>query len=88
MEDIFTVQDEIAENIAANLKVKLISKRVRGVQSRQNPKHRFIRFLPAGEAVLLPVQPQSVTRAMVLFRKSHQYRPGLMLWYTADLANC
>ncbi len=87
MEDIFTVQDEIAENIAANLKVKLISKRVRGVQSRQTQNIRAYDFYLQGRQHYYQFSPQSVTRAMELFRKAIAIDQSYALAY-CGLANC
>ncbi|MCB0549192.1 MAG: tetratricopeptide repeat protein [Phaeodactylibacter sp.] len=87
MEDIFTVQDEIAENIAANLKVKLISKRVRGVQSRQTQNIKAYDFYLQGRQYYYQFSPQSVTRAMALFRKAINIDQAYALAY-CGLANC
>jgi len=87
MEDIFTVQDEIAENIAANLKIKLISKRVRGVQSRQTQNIRAYDFYLQGRQQYYQFSPPGVSRAMELFRKAIDIDQSYALAY-CGLANC
>lgn len=87
MEDIFSVQDEIAENIAANLKIKLISKRVRGVQSRQTQNIRAYDFYLRGRQHYYQFSPEGINRAMELFGKAIEADQSYALAY-CGLANC
>ncbi|MCB9352186.1 MAG: tetratricopeptide repeat protein [Lewinellaceae bacterium] len=87
MEDIFTVQDEIAENIAANLKIKLISKRVRGVKSRQTQNIRAYDFYLQGRQHYYQFSPKGVEQAMELFRQAIEIDHSYALAY-CGLANC
>ena len=87
MEDIFSVQDEIAENIAANLKIKLISKRIRGVKSRQTQNIRAYDFYLQGRQHYYHFSPKSIEQAMSLFQKAIDSDHSYALAY-CGLANC
>ncbi|MCB9266005.1 MAG: hypothetical protein H6558_13335, partial [Lewinellaceae bacterium] len=87
MEDIFTVQDEIAENIAANLKIKLISKRVRGVQSRQTQNIKAYDAYLQGRQHYYQFSPNGIQQAMELFQKAITIDKSYALAY-CGLANC
>ncbi|MCB9295978.1 MAG: hypothetical protein H6559_23060 [Lewinellaceae bacterium] len=87
MEDIFAVQDEIAENIAANLKIKLISKRVRGVRSRQTQNIRAYNFYLQGRQYYYQFSPKGIEKAMELFRQAIAIDHAYALAY-CGLANC
>ena len=87
MEDIFSVQDEIAENIAGNLKIKLISKRVRGVESRQTHDIRAYDFYLQGRHHYYQFSPVGINQAMELFRQAVDIDHGYALAY-CGLANC
>ncbi|MCB0595205.1 MAG: tetratricopeptide repeat protein [Lewinellaceae bacterium] len=87
MEDIFTVQDEIAENIAGNLKIKLISKRIRSVKSRQTQNIRAYDFYLRGRQHYYQFSPQGINQAMELFRQAIAIDQAYALAY-CGLANC
>lgn len=87
LSDLFSVQDEIAENIAAALKIKLIAKRVRGVKSRHSSDlQAYDRYLQ-GRQFFYQFSPQSIEKALLLFQEAIQQDDSYALAY-CGLANC
>ncbi len=87
MEDIFAVQDEIAENIATTLKIKLISSRVRPIQTIQTADLRAYQRYLRGRQYYYQFSPERIEQAMALFREAIDFDPEYALAY-CGLANC
>lgn len=87
MEDVFTVQDEIAQNIATTLKIKLISRRVRGVQSRQTHNVQAYDHYLQGRQLYYQFSTDTVQRAMRQFEQATRIDPHYALAY-CGVANC
>jgi adenylate cyclase len=87
LSDLFSVQDEIAENIAAALKIKLISKRVRNVKSRHSSDvQAYDRYLK-GRQYFYQFSLDSIEKACALFEEATAQDDSYALAY-CGLANC
>ncbi|MCB0553203.1 MAG: tetratricopeptide repeat protein [Phaeodactylibacter sp.] len=87
LSDLFTVQDEIAQNIATALKIKLISKRVRDIKSRHSSDiHAYDRYLK-GRQYFYQFSPESIQKALQLFQEAIEQDDAYALAY-CGLANC
>ncbi|MCB0568990.1 MAG: tetratricopeptide repeat protein [Phaeodactylibacter sp.] len=87
LSDLFAVQDEIAQNIATALKIKLISKRVRNIKSRHSSDiQAYDRYLQ-GRQYFYQFSPESIQKALQLFREAVKQDDSYALAY-CGLANC
>ena len=68
--DVFTVQDEIAQRIARELKVKFLSKRVRSIQNRQTSNVDAYDYYLRGRRFYYQYSRQGVLFALEMFQKA------------------
>lgn len=87
MSGLFAVQDEIAQNIATALKIKLISKRVRDIKSRHSSDlQAYDRYLK-GRQYFYQFSPESIQNALRLFREAIEQDDTYALAH-CGMANC
>lgn len=87
MEDVFSVQDEIAGNITAALRVKLVSRQVRGISSMQTNNITAYDFYLRGRRFYEQFSRQGVEFAAQMFRKAIEEDNAYALAY-CGLADC
>ncbi len=87
MEDVFAVQDEIAANIASALRVKLVSRQVRGISSTQTSNVNAYDYYLRGRRFYEQFSRQGVEFAAQMFRKAIEEDESYALAY-CGLADC
>lgn len=87
IEDVFSVQDEIADNIAAALRVKLVSRQVRGISSVQTSNINAYDYYLRGRRFYEQFSRQGVEFASQMFRKAIDEDDSYTLAY-CGLADC
>jgi adenylate cyclase len=87
MKDVFSVQDEIAANIASALRVKLVSRQVRGISSMQTTNINAYDFYLRGRRFYEQFSRQSVEFALQMFRRAIEEDDNYALAY-CGLADC
>lgn len=86
--DLFSIQDEIAENVAMALKVKLFSGQFRGIQNVQTKDvHAYEFYLQGRRLFFAHFSAQSIKSALDMFQKAIDIDPAYSLAY-CGVANC
>lgn len=87
MEDLFSIQDEIARQVATALRVKLISRQRRDIRSVQTSNINAYDFYLRGRRFYYQFSRQSVEFAREMFQKAIDEDAGYALAY-CGLADC
>jgi adenylate cyclase len=87
MKDLFTVQDEIAQNIAAALRTKLDSRQVRGIEKIQTNNITAYNYYLEGRQEYNKYSPAGIRSALHKFRSALAEDDQYALAY-CGLANC
>jgi adenylate cyclase len=87
MEDVFSVQDEIAANIASALRVKLVSRQIRDISSTQTSNINAYDYYLRGRRFYEQFSRQGIEFAAQMFRKAIEEDESYALAY-CGLADC
>lgn len=87
IQGLFSVQDEIAENIAMALKVKLFSGQIRGIQEIQTSDVQAYDFYLQGRQFFYQFTPRGTIAALEMFKKAIELDDAYALAY-CGMANC
>ena len=87
VEDVFSVQDEIAQNIASALRVKLVSRQTRGIQNVQTNNIDAYDYYLRGRRFHAQFSRQGVEFAKQMFEKAIEEDNSYALAY-CGLADC
>jgi adenylate cyclase len=88
LEDIFTVQDDIADKVASTLRTKLVYKQVRAIKSVQTSNVRAYDFYLQGRRYFYDqFSPKGIEKAIQFFERAIDIDPEYALAY-CGLANC
>lgn len=87
LKDIFSLEDEIAQEVAGKLKIKFLSKRVRGVQNMQTSNVEAYDYYLRGRRFYYQFSRQGVLFALEMFQKAIEEDEFYALAY-CGLADC